>query len=264
MSHNQASDPSPAHTLSPARTILRAALLTAIPPVAVGLAEVIADVAEHNGRPLTATGKFLARIVMLLVSIGIGTLIARHLGGLRQIGWRPLEAGSLRRVWWFLPVLAVEGAYFVTAVDPHAAGVPVLLLALFALLVGIHEELYYRGLIIQMLRRFEWRTLALVACALFALPHLSNLAAGASVGYTALQVAYAFLFGLVALEIVTLTGSLWPAMVWHAVHDAIANMTGSELTGAAAVAVGVQVGVMALTALLWWRPAQRRFATVSS
>ncbi|GEM_PF-4491057 len=57
---------------------------------------------------------------------------------------------------------------------------------------------------------------------LFSIGHLANLASGADLLMTLLQITYAFLFRLVCAEIVAKTKSIMFPIVWHAMHDFIA------------------------------------------
>ena len=247
-------------TQRPTVTVIFAAIgYTLIPVVALSLAGVAAGVADSQGHPLSANATMAAQIAAMIISIGVGILLAKRYGGLCGIGVRRPHDGWLAKIWWLAPVVAVEAVAFLAGLDLHGAGVPLLLLALFCVVVGCHEELYFRGLVTTCLRRFGWRIMAVVSALLFGVGHAAQAMSGTeSSAYVAIQIVFAILFGVVALEIVVLTGSLWPVIVWHAVHDFIAQITVNSVTGMAGVACAVQGVILLATAIAWWKPANQQ------
>jgi membrane protease YdiL (CAAX protease family) len=92
---------------------------------------------------------------------------------------------------------------------------PAISLLLVALLVPIVEELVFRGLLLGGLSRhlsFGWANA--VQSGVFALVHVDS---PRLLGYFALA--------LLAGWLVRRTGSLWPAMLLHALNNAVATMT---------------------------------------
>jgi sodium transport system permease protein len=104
------------------------------------------------------------------------------------------------------------------------AGVPVgELLLLVAVLPGICEEIAFRGVLLHGLRRrYRPAVLCLVVGLIFGLFHLD----------LARILPTAFL-GVALAAVTLLTGSLYPAMLWHALNNA-----GAILAGDAGVPVG--------------------------
>ena len=95
--------------------------------------------------------------------------------------------------------------------------------AVFALAVGVAEEVLFRGLLMSTLRARLSAGRALVVCsAIFAVAHAGNALWGQSPLLTVQQVGFTFaigaLFGAIALQ----TASLWPAILLHAGWDAYA------------------------------------------
>lgn len=99
------------------------------------------------------------------------------------------------------------------------------LFALDCLLVGIFEELAFRGtLFLAILERRRQSTgqivfVTVLASALFGLVHLANLAEGADVGATLLQVGYSFLIGGMCSIVLLKTGNLIFCILLHAIYD---------------------------------------------
>jgi membrane protease YdiL (CAAX protease family) len=135
--------------------------------------------------------------------------------------------------------------WFRLAAVPIAAGLPFLLLginleasAILPLLVvgtpliALNEELFFRGIMLDLLRPLGWRSAILGSAVLFGLSHVVNLVAGANVPFTAMQVAATTAGGVALAAIRIRTGSLGPVLVAHLLIDviAISTLTGSATT----------------------------------
>lgn len=100
--------------------------------------------------------------------------------------------------------------------------------ALLCLSVGLFEEVAFRGCVftvsLERIKNIQQAPLrVLVSCvvssALFGLVHLTNLLAGASVGYVILQVGYSFLIGGMCAIIMVKTSHIWYGVLLHAVYN---------------------------------------------
>ena len=241
---------------SPWTTVAMAIVYTLIPVAALTLVGVAAGVAASLDHPFSNQESVVTQIAAMVASICIGILLARRYGGLVGVGVRKPRHGWLQHIWWLAPVVAVEVVGFLAGPDIHGSGIPLLLLALFCAVVGVHEELYFRGLVASCLKHFGWPIMAVGSALLFGLGHLAQALSGTeSPTYVAVQIVFAILFGIVALEILQITGSLWPVIAWHAVHDFIAQITVNSVTGMATVAVTLQGVILLVTAIAWWKKA---------
>jgi membrane protease YdiL (CAAX protease family) len=142
---------------------------------------------------------------------------------LRDYGFRrPRRA---RAALWFVPaaatVLIILGTQGVRVDAPAIAAYAVLVIA-----VALNEETWFRGIVFAILRARSSRTAIVGSSVLFGVLHLANLAGGADIGSAVLQVAFAALFGLVAAQLLVLTGSLWPAIAWHAAWNFVTFIGG--------------------------------------
>jgi membrane protease YdiL (CAAX protease family) len=141
--------------------------------------------------------------------------------------WRETAADrerSTRRLSWLAPsgiaalCLLVSTRGFVDAPGHHFVG-----LALTCALVGITEEMTFRGVLVTTLRRAgsgEGRT-AIISSVLFGFFHLPNIVLGAAVGATLRQVVFTTIMGLVFYAVRRATGRLLPGMVLHGAYDAV-------------------------------------------
>ena len=97
-------------------------------------------------------------------------------------------------------------------------------------LVALNEELFFRGVLLDLLRPFGWRRAVLWSAVLFGASHLANLFSGAYLPFTVMQVAATAGGGVMLAAIRIRTGSLWPVLLVHAAVDLVAIST---LTGPA-------------------------------
>ncbi len=100
--------------------------------------------------------------------------------------------------------------------------------ALLCLAVGLFEELAFRGCVFPMaleqtkkIASAPWRVLAasVISSAVFGLVHLTNLFAGASVGFVLLQVSYSFLIGGMCSIMLVKTQNVWYCVLCHAIYN---------------------------------------------
>lgn len=131
---------------------------------------------------------------------------------------------------WCLPCLAVAVANFpfYALISGGAQIVRADLLWLFlikCLLIATSEELLFRGALLWVVRsalaekRHRYVLSVLITSALFGLFHLFNLAAGASLPATLMQVGYSFLTGAMFASVTLKTGNIWGAIALHFIFD---------------------------------------------
>lgn len=230
---------------APVRHSRRAAVgLALVPVVATAGAYVAAGVAQLS---TISTTIVVAAALTMCAAFGLVVLRARG----RQDLWRRPSPNQLRAAAWLLPLATTTVAVLVTS-PPNAvvAAVPGLLWLSAA--AAVNEEVWFRGLVLDRLRGRGARFAVGGSAVLFAVLHLANLTGGKSLTYAALQLGFAALFGLVAAELTVLTGSLWPAVLWHFAWDAANYLSGDELTGSALVGLGVCVVLLTGYARWLW------------
>lgn len=130
----------------------------------------------------------------------------------------------------FLPALAVVVNNFpiLSAAGGDAYLIRPELVPLFALdawMIGVFEEIAFRGVLFPLLlenrrgtTRQIFRTTVAVS-AVFGLVHLVNLIEGAGIGPTLLQVGYSFLIGGMCSIVLLKSGNLLLCILLHAVYD---------------------------------------------
>ena len=130
----------------------------------------------------------------------------------------------------FLPALAVVINNFpiLSAISGDARLTRPELIPLFALdalMIGVFEEIAFRGVLFPLLlenrrgtTRQIFRTTVAVS-AVFGLVHLVNLLEGAGIGPTLLQVGYSFLIGGMCSIVLLKSGNLFLCILLHAIYD---------------------------------------------
>ncbi len=151
-----------------------------------------------------------------------GLLVLARRGGLRAAG---VEPQPWRRAFaltapLFLPA-AVTLALALRFGGSWAPG-RVLVFALLALLVGVTEEVLFRGVLYAALRRFGVGRAVIGSALVFGLVHLLNITQGAGLLVTLLQVLYAFALGCAFAAGLEAGGRLLPIIAAHAATDLFA------------------------------------------
>lgn len=100
--------------------------------------------------------------------------------------------------------------------------------ALICFSVGLFEELAFRGcafmIALEQTKKISRAPLCVLAAsvissAVFGLVHLTNLFAGASVGFVLLQVCYSFLIGGMCSIMLVKTQNVWYCVLCHAIYN---------------------------------------------
>lgn len=175
----------------------------------------------------------------LFLGAGLSLVVSAVLLGITVtlLGWwRPAlyERHRSRHRWMLIfPILvAVAAAMNLAGTDWGAYSGAFLGASLVLCLVGFTEEIVNRGLLLVGLRaRLAEGWVWFLTSALFGLSHLINIALGADAGGTVLQVFFAFATGTVFYILRRVTGSLWWAMLLHALWDFSVFATGVGTAG---------------------------------
>jgi len=177
------------------------------------------------------TASVVPQRVGSLAATGVLLLMLGRLGWLRPMGLTTSGTWSA----WVLTLLV--GAYVILAgfysfFGELAFDARALLntrearaILLNQVIVGVVEETVFRGILLYGLVRAWGRTrrglmvAVVVQAALFGLPHVLQVFAGMPLSSTLANVANTFVFGLWLGFLVLGTGTLWPAILLHAVAN---------------------------------------------
>ncbi len=147
------------------------------------------------------------------------------------------------------PVIGLVSGAAKLECPPHY----IVIYALSSLLIGIFEEIAFRGVFYMLLlssRRDNARSVfgvSALSSALFGAIHLVNLFSGAGVVATFLQVGYSFLIGGMCSIALLVSGSVWVPVMLHALFDfggyLIPTLGSGTVWDAVTVTVTVILGV---------------------
>ena len=206
---------------------------------------------------------------MLLTTVAVAASFATALGLLRRagrstgrgvgdparptlsdVGWR--RPSGIRSALWFLPVVAAVLLVAVILVVDGVEATPDVVAAgvLLAVVVGLAEESWYRGLVLRTLLRRGESTAVWGSAVLFAVVHSATMLGGAELVPTLLQMLFALLFGLVTALLVLRTGSLLPGIVWHVAHNAMSFASADAFTVTFGVAYSL-IGLILVAYAVW-------------
>jgi membrane protease YdiL (CAAX protease family) len=151
---------------------------------------------------------------LLTATVALATV--DHLGWWRRVGFRAPSRWSRLWLCW------LPGVYLFLVYAPGFASSGVIRtfgIGVLALAVGLDEELWTLGLLLESLR-FRGTTWAVVlSAAFFGLLHGVNVLSGQPLSTTAVQVFVAFSFGLGLGAVRVRTHSIWPCILVHAAWD---------------------------------------------
>ena len=204
------------------RIILKTALATAVLLLFFFAQGAIVVIMEIEGVPsLLIRGA----VIWALVVITLAYYIIRY-KEISGLGFRGMEQGAARRMLYFAPLLLI-------ALSPLAAGVELtdgaafLFANLFLTLgIGMAEEIFFRGIICNLWLKHGTGKAMMISSVLFGLSHLLNMAGGAELGETLLQICFALVYGMVFALIFAESRSLLPCVLLHAMHDFCSFISG--------------------------------------
>lgn len=198
-----------------------------LPPIFIAVAAVLALIEIHP--PTLSDDPVLDGMLRGIITRALGSAIFALLAV--RLGRHILGVPSWRALILLLPAfLVVINNFPIIGLISGTAGLDspphyILIYALSSILVGLFEELAFRGVFYMLLlepRRDTSRSVFWVSAlssALFGAIHLVNLFAGAGVGTTILQVGYSFLIGGMCSIALLVSGSIWVPVVLHALFD---------------------------------------------
>ena len=138
--------------------------------------------------------------------------------GWRDLGFRAPAPGTLKLLW--LPALIVLAMFGLAAALGLPAPGVMLLVLVNTLLVGFSEEVMFRGVLFGALReRMRPWPAILWTTGAFGLVHVLNGFLTGSFVLAMMQALAAFCTGLMLMAILLRTGSLWVAILVHALWD---------------------------------------------
>ena len=162
-------------------------------------------------------------VQMLLGLVAVCTallLVIRLLGIEKALGMtRWLQNG--RALLWLLPMWVLSTGNLWGGAGLRYDGITTVMAVLSFLLVGVAEEIVFRGFLFNGMRRTGSLTAAVVVSAVtFGMGHMVNLLTGHATGETLVQMVFAVAWGFLFTFAYLKGGSLLPCIAIHGLIDA--------------------------------------------
>ena len=160
---------------------------------------------------------------MLLGLVAVSTallLVIRLLGIEKELGMtRWLQNG--KALLWLLPMWVLSTGNLWGGVSLQYDGITTVMAALSFLLVGVAEEIVFRGFLFNGMKKTGSLTVAIIVSAVtFGMGHIVNLLTGHATMETLVQMIFAVAWGFLFTFAYLKGGSLLPCIVIHGLIDA--------------------------------------------
>ena len=218
-------------------------------PITSGVIATVAklDVVET----LVLQGGFMAASLIIPVAI-----IISGKWHFEDVGLNRFDSASNKRLFYYLPFVlifvpvAVRG-FTVTSIEYFFG-------ALFLyLMVGIAEEVYFRGIIPMILRRdYNIVGVIVISSIIFGLGHVASAFTSNDALEIGLSVLNALIFGFMAIELAIIAKNIIPGIIIHFIFDfetKIIIMSGQELMIAELVRGAIMVLIAVWLALVIYK-----------
>lgn len=167
----------------------------------------------------------LTHLLPLPIAIALGLAFVRWAGWWKDV-WTdpPVRRSTPRRLWWWLVPAAIALQPLALVLDVHWSRLTVafvLVGAIVYLIVGLGEEFFFRGILLESVRARHGETVTLLVTALaFGFAHsFGSLLSGVPLATIAFQVAVTTMDGVLLYAALRVTGTLWVPIVLHALSD---------------------------------------------
>ncbi|MDE7330540.1 MAG: CPBP family intramembrane metalloprotease [Clostridia bacterium] len=232
--------------MSKIKTILLSILWTAIILVFPITSGIIATVFELEQKIV-----FLVQGSFMLISTTIPLAyikIAKH--KFYDYGFSLPEKGSTKKVLFYIPLVLIILPRLVVGIDFQSITYTLSLL-FFTLCIGISEEIYFRGIVYNLIKNSFISVAAIIniSALIFGIGHGASIIGTGDIVATILQIINAFFFGVVAIETVMLVKSLYPLMAFHFIYNC-ANYISTATGTTEIISIAIQVILTIITTVL--------------
>lgn len=199
----------------------------------------------------------LGHFPVLIPLVAAGVWFVWRAGWTKHVWRTPAAFETQPRRWWMLafPALLLIQSIVLLAGTPWGAwsAAVLVVIVLVNILVGVGEELYFRGVLRASLRAHHGETVTLLVTSLmFGAAHaLGSVLAGTGAGFVAFQVVVTATSGAVFYGVFRATGRLWIAMGLHALNDFTLRVSSGDLTSRSADNLDPSPINVVVQALLW-------------
>jgi len=172
-----------------------------------------------------------------------------------------------RKLLFLLPFVAIATANLWHGAVLRYAPLDTVWYIVAMMCIGFIEEILFRGYLLRLLLKRSTQLAILISSLTFALGHIVNLANGAELLPTLLQLVYALAIGLMLSVFVVKTGYLLPCCLFRGVFNALAafsNESGQTIGYQITVCAVISVLSVGYAAYLWRRELSQASAGVTT
>lgn len=193
--------------------------------------------------------------VFLVISIGLALFIMKKSRvTFSDYGFCNQKKNTWKKIGFYIPMIVIELLPIVMiGFQAKVTLIQYFILLFFTVAVGFHEEIYFRGLALKAMSEKGKKAAIIWTSVVFGFLHLINVLNGKNLLYLVLQMFFAFLVGLILAQLVSITKSLWGVIIWHAMHDFIANITGDSLDEMTLIVLAIQVVILVIYGIFLWK-----------
>jgi uncharacterized protein len=169
----------------------------------------------------------VVKVLVMAEMILSGAALLSLMGWWREAGFNGPSQWRSMHVHWIglvMPIAVVA----ILGVHVTAPG-QLVTLAVASLIIGVQEELVFRGLAMRALLPGGRLRAVMLTSVLFGVMHIGNLFGGADLTYTLVQVLASFLGAIVLGAIRLRTNTIWGLIVIHMLNDFFMFITRDEV-----------------------------------
>jgi membrane protease YdiL (CAAX protease family) len=230
------------------KPLIKAIFFTFIPVIFATIAGTVISIME-----LDTNSSIIVQSICFFVSIMVGIIITKILHfQFNEIGINIIQKNTSKKVFYFIPLIIIEILPFFNGFNEQNNYLRIILLIIFTVIVGVNEELYFRGIIVALYKNNGIKAI-IVSSILFGVGHIANAFSNSNYLYIILQIIFAFIIGIVYAEIVIITKSIIPAIIFHAVHDFIGMVTNDNIVGKSFLVLIIQMIVLIIYIIIMWK-----------
>ena len=164
-------------------------------------------------------------VIWGLVIITLAYYIIRF-KGISKLGFHGAEKGAAKRMLYFVPLLLIAFSPFAAGINLNGGAAFILANLFLTLGIGMAEEIFFRGIICGLWLKHGTIKAMIISSVLFGLSHILNIAGGAELFETILQICFALVYGMILALIFAEGRSLLPCVLLHALHDFCSFISG--------------------------------------
>lgn len=168
------------------------------------------SISQSLGMPKLLT--VLVGLILTLVFCGF-----THKHGLSAYWGLCRTTGNKKEFLYFIPLAVISSVNFWNGVTIHMPLGETAMYILSMCYVGFLEEVIFRGMLFQGMRKNHVLSAVIVSSLTFGMGHIVNLLLGEPVLDTMLQLVYASAIGFCYTAVFLVSGSIWPCILSHVV-----------------------------------------------